>query len=93
MFVLALPYTVKKGFRHSPPQPGCHLPNSPWAGIIKIKIIIKIIKLFPPRESFVSYIPAGDGNVATLFYSAETSHLFSPIIHSEGYSDILYTIK
>ncbi len=27
-------YTVKKGFRYSRPQPGCHLPNSPWAGIM-----------------------------------------------------------
>ena len=25
-------YTVEKAFRHSRPQPGCHLPNSPWAG-------------------------------------------------------------
>jgi hypothetical protein len=29
-----IPYTVKKGFRFSRPQPGCHLPNSPWPGII-----------------------------------------------------------
>ncbi len=51
-------YTVKKGQRHSRPQPGCHLPNSPWA---------VIIKLFPPREILVSDIPAGDGSVANLF--------------------------
>ncbi len=38
--------------------PWYHLPNSPWAGIAK---------LFPPRESLVSDIPAGDGNVANLF--------------------------
>jgi hypothetical protein len=24
----------KKGYRFSRPQSGCHLPNSPWAGII-----------------------------------------------------------
>jgi hypothetical protein len=24
----------KKAFRYSRPQPGCHLPNSPWAGIM-----------------------------------------------------------
>jgi hypothetical protein len=24
----------KKSFRYSFPQPGCHLPNSPWAGIM-----------------------------------------------------------
>jgi hypothetical protein len=27
-------YTVKKGFRFSRPQPGCHKPNSPCPGII-----------------------------------------------------------
>jgi len=27
-------YTVKKGLADSRPQPGCHLPNSPWPGII-----------------------------------------------------------
>ncbi len=35
-------YTVKKGFRFSRPQPECHLPDSPLAGIIK---------LFSARES------------------------------------------
>jgi hypothetical protein len=39
-------------------QPGCNLPNSPWPGIIK---------LFPPMESLVNDIPAGNGNVANLF--------------------------
>jgi hypothetical protein len=28
-------YTVKKGYRFSRPQPGCHLPNPSWPGIIK----------------------------------------------------------
>ena len=27
-------YTVKKGLGCSHPQPGCHLPNSSWPGII-----------------------------------------------------------
>ncbi len=27
-------YTAKKAFRYSRPQPGSHLPNSPWAGIM-----------------------------------------------------------
>ncbi len=27
-------YTVKKAFRYSRPQTGCHLPNSLWAGIM-----------------------------------------------------------
>jgi hypothetical protein len=31
----ATPYVHrKKAFRFSRPQPGCHLPNSPWAGIM-----------------------------------------------------------
>ncbi len=33
----------KKGQRPSRHQPGCHLPNSPWPGIIK---------LIPPRQSW-----------------------------------------
>jgi hypothetical protein len=50
-------YTVKKDNDFpDPSQPGCHLPNSPWAGIIK---------LFPARESLVSDIP--DGKIANLF--------------------------
>ncbi len=48
----------KKGWPFSRPQPGCHLPNSPWSGKIK---------LFPARESLVSDIPAVDGKVANLF--------------------------
>ncbi len=43
----------KKAFQYSRPQPGCHLPNSPWAVIM---------------ESLVSDIPAGDGNIEKLFY-------------------------
>jgi hypothetical protein len=38
------------------------IPNCPWAGIIDV-----IYKLFPPRESLVSDIPAGDGNIKKLF--------------------------
>jgi hypothetical protein len=45
----AVLYTVKKAFRYSRPQPGCHLPNSPWAGIIE---------LFPPM-SFLSFAILG----------------------------------
>ncbi len=54
-------YTIKKVFRYSCPQPGCHLPNSPRAGTIE---------LFLPRGCLVSDIPAGDGNITNLFYSA-----------------------
>jgi hypothetical protein len=50
--------TVKKDSRFSRPQPGCHLPNTLWPGIIK---------LFPVRESLVSDIPAGDGKIINLF--------------------------
>jgi hypothetical protein len=51
-------YTVKKGLRFSSPQPGCHLPNTLWA---------EIIKLFPARKSLVSDIPAEEGKTANLF--------------------------
>ncbi len=51
-------YTVKKGKRFSRPQPGCHLPNSPWPGIIKY---------FLAKESLVSDILARDGKIANLF--------------------------
>jgi hypothetical protein len=41
-------YTVKKDYPFSRLQPDCHLPNSPWLGIIKS---------LPARESIVSDIP------------------------------------
>ncbi len=50
-------YTVKKAFQYSRPQPGCHLSNSPWAGIMT--------SLFLPRESLVS----GDGNIEKFFFT------------------------
>jgi hypothetical protein len=31
---IGLDHTVKKGSRFSRPQPGCHLPNPTWPGII-----------------------------------------------------------
>jgi hypothetical protein len=62
------PSTVKKGLLFSCPQPGCHLPNSSWAGIIK---------LFPARESLVSDTPAGDGKTANLFLQCPFSPLSS----------------
>jgi len=34
--------TVKKAFRYSRPQPGCQLPNSPWAGIMPTYIIYSL---------------------------------------------------
>ncbi len=46
------------------PQPGYHLPNSPWPEIIK--------KNFPARESLVSEVPAGDGKIYTVFFTVYT---------------------
>ncbi len=48
----------KKRLAVFPPQPGCHLPNSPWP---------EIFKLFRARESLVSDILAGDGKTTKLF--------------------------
>ncbi len=48
------PMHCKKGYQFSRPQPGCYLPNSPWTGIIEF---------FPPRETLVSNIQAGDGKI------------------------------
>jgi hypothetical protein len=55
-------YTVKKEKRlgTSPSPAGCQLSNSPWVGRTKF---------FPSRESLVSDIPAGEGNVANLFFT------------------------
>ncbi len=61
-------YTVKKVYRFTSPQRGFHLPNSPWAGIIK---------LLPARERLVSDIPAGDGKINKLF-SQCTAHISGP---------------
>ncbi len=53
----------KKDEQFSCPQLGCHLPNSPWAGIIK---------LFPARKSLISDTPRlGTGKSLTFFYSVE----------------------
>jgi hypothetical protein len=48
----------KKSKRFSRPQPRCHLPNSPWPGIIKI---------IPARECLISDMPAGDRKIVNLF--------------------------
>ncbi len=53
--------TVKKAFRYSHPQTGCHLPNSPQAGKISIS------RNFSRLGRLVSEIPAGDGNIEKLF--------------------------
>ncbi len=45
-------HTVKKGKRHFRPQPGCHLPNSPWAGIIL---------LFPDENVANLFLQCADG--------------------------------
>jgi hypothetical protein len=46
----------------------CHVPNSPWAGIIKLFSI-------PARESLVSDIPPGDGKIANLFLQCIIHHV------------------
>ncbi len=57
------PLHCKKGYGFSRLQPGCHLLNSAWPGIIK---------LFPARGSVVSDIPSGDaGKPQTFFYSVQ----------------------
>ena len=58
------PYTGKKAFQYSRPQPGCQLPNSPCAGIMTSQINYS-------WESLVSDIPAGDGNIEKLFLQCE----------------------
>ncbi len=58
-FLLNEHHTVKKVIVFPHPQPGCHWPNSPWPGIIK---------LIPARESLVSDIPTGDGKNDNLFF-------------------------
>ncbi len=63
-------HTVKKGLPFFRSQPGCHLPNSPWAGIISI--------IFPSRESLVSDIPTGEGKIVNSVYlSYDTDLKFS----------------
>ncbi len=71
----------KKGLRHSRLQPGCHLQNSPWEGTIK---------LFPPRGSLVSGIPAGDGKAlpVTFFYGECNVCPASPSTVYLTYTDI-----
>ncbi len=59
-------YFIKKGYRFSCPQPGCHLPKSPRPGIIQF---------FPAMESLVSDIPAGDRNIDNFFYSINQKFL------------------
>jgi hypothetical protein len=59
IFQLLMHPHCKKGYRFSRPQPGCHLPNSPWP---------EIIKIFLARESLVSDIPDGDGKIFNIFY-------------------------
>jgi hypothetical protein len=56
---------LKKGYRFSYPQPGCHYLNPSWPGITK---------LFPARERLVCDIPARDGKNYNLFYSEYVVH-------------------
>jgi hypothetical protein len=70
-------HRIKKAFRCSRPQPGCHLPNSPWAVINDV-----IYKLFLPRESLLSDILAGSGNIEKLFLRCMPEFtITSPYVH------------
>jgi hypothetical protein len=57
-------YTVKKGFSIFPFPAGMSFTKLSLGGNNDV-----IYKLFPPRESLVSDIPAGDGNIEKHFYS------------------------
>jgi hypothetical protein len=61
-FHLIALYTVKKAFLYSRPKPGMSLTKLSLGGNYNV-----IYKLFLPRESLVSDIPAGDGNIEKLF--------------------------
>ncbi len=54
-------YTVKKSSRVSRLQPGCHKPNSPWAGIIQLW------RHYSRPGEFGIDIPVGDGKLANFF--------------------------
>jgi hypothetical protein len=78
----------KKGYRFSRLQPGCHQPNSPWPGIIK---------LFPSMESMVSDIPVGDGKNDKLFLqcTATQSCLYVLVVKGVegGFEFFLFVIQ
>ncbi len=65
-------HTVTKSFSIFPPPAGMSLiQNSPLGGNNDV-----IYKLFSPRESLVSDIPAGDGNIEKLFYGVRLCKMF-----------------
>ncbi len=66
IFQLLMHPHCKKGYRFSRPQPGCHLPNSPWPGIIKI---------FLTRRAWLVTSRMWTGKSLTFFNSAPTSTL------------------
>jgi hypothetical protein len=57
------PYTVKKNFSIFPSPAGMSLTKLSLGGNNDV-----IYKLFLPRESFVSDILVGEGNIEKLFY-------------------------
>jgi hypothetical protein len=60
----------KRGFLIFPSPAGMSLTRLSLGGNNEV---IKPYKLFPPTESLVSDIPAGDGNVEKLFYGVAES--------------------
>jgi hypothetical protein len=57
-------YTVKKNFSAFPSLAGMSLTKLSLGRNNDV-----IYKVFPPRESLVSDIPAGDGNIEKLFFT------------------------
>ncbi len=64
-------HTVKKDYQYSRPQPGCHLPNSPWPGIIK---------LFPARENLLQCSPSCSRESLTKIKNWKTAFLAALLI-------------
>ncbi len=80
--ILLRSYTVKKAFRYSP------------AGMSLTKHSLRrnydaIYKLFLPRESLVSDIPAGDGNIEKLYITVYGLSAAQKITQAEGATSLL----
>jgi hypothetical protein len=60
-------YTVKKGSRVPVPSRGCQTTKLSLGGNNDV-----INKLFLPRGSLISDIPAGDGKLVNLFYGVRS---------------------
>jgi hypothetical protein len=77
------PIHCKKRLSNFPSQPGCHLSNYPWPGIIK---------LFPVRESSVSEIQAGDRKIINIFLQCTLLLIIIHFIVSVGCLSIQFVL-